>query len=123
MFVFALISAELVLLYAVFWYLFLRDPNSDRKIVGSNWGRYENTPLPDYEPDYPVANNADCEHCGCSGNEHAVKGYMVPRPAEVFFDRKRNRFVTVRRFGQGKNRLASLIQHIDEQLSRLNVHP
>jgi hypothetical protein len=121
MFVFALISAELILLYAAFWYLFLRDPNGDRKIVGSNWGRYENTPLPGYEPDHLISND-DCDHCGCSGTEHAVKGYMVPRPAEVFFDRKKNRFVA-RRFNPGKNRIALLVQRIDEQLSRLNVHP
>lgn len=129
MFVYALIAAELGLLYAVFWYLYLRDAGKSKKFAANTWGRYQNSPLQsrddsfyDVDASSPVA-NLDCQYCGCSETEHAVKGFMLPRPGEMVFDRSKNRFISARKYHRTKQTVASLFQKIDEQLSRLNVRP
>lgn len=125
MFVYALIAAELGLLYVVFWYLYLRDAKKAKRFAATNWGRYQNSPLSVEEilPADSRAASADCQYCGCSETEHAVKGYMVPHPTELVFDRNKNRFISARKYYQTKLSFASLLQKIDEKLSHLNVRP
>lgn len=124
MFVYALIAAELCLLYAVFWYLYLRDAGKAKRITSANWGRYQNSPLSVEEDLLLDARTPDdCQYCGCSETEHAVKGYMVPHPTELVFDRNKNRFISARKYYQTKHTFASFLQKIDEKLSHLNVRP
>lgn len=47
MFAYLIIAAELLVLYTVFWYIFLREPKPYR-IKGEMWGRYENNALARY---------------------------------------------------------------------------
>ncbi|MBC7996522.1 MAG: hypothetical protein IAF58_01165 [Leptolyngbya sp.] len=47
MFAYLLIAAELVVLYTVFWYIFLREPRPYR-IKSEMWGRYESDALARY---------------------------------------------------------------------------
>ncbi len=126
MFVYALIAAELVMLYVVFWYLFLRDPDAARKIAGGTWGGYEKKKD---STRYEAAavqteeDHCDCQYCGCSDAEHAVKAFMVPVPGELVFDRRKNRYISKRKYYRGRSRIANLLQRIDEELSRFNVRP
>jgi len=47
MFAYLIIAAELLVLYTVFWYIFLREPRPYR-IKGEMWGRYEYNALASY---------------------------------------------------------------------------
>ncbi|MBA3856520.1 MAG: hypothetical protein C0507_06365 [Cyanobacteria bacterium PR.3.49] len=47
MFAYLIIAAELLVLYTVFWYIFLREPRPYR-IKGEMWGRYDNNALARY---------------------------------------------------------------------------
>lgn len=122
MFIYAMIAAELVLLYVVFWYLFLRDPDPRRKIAGNTWGAYKNA-LPRYDKEVIVDDPArDDEPCSCEP-EPAVRGFMVPHPRELVFDPRKNKYISVNQYNRSRTRLAIFLQSVDETLSKLNVKP
>lgn len=127
MFVYILITAELAILYTVFWYLYLRAPKHSRRIVGNTWGSY-----------HPAATNGgidasaftsdggvSCAHCYLQGGQQAqmsaVKPFMLPVHDEMMLDLRTNHYVPVPR--KRRPLLASLIQQLDECLSEFNVRP
>jgi hypothetical protein len=99
MFVYLLIAAELGVLYTVYWYLFLYEPQSAHKISAGNrlWGRYER-PV-DYldEPDEPFA-------------DELASDYIL--------DLRTNHYVRISR----QARLECLARQIDRAFAQLKVN-
>jgi|688.fasta_scaffold286179_2 hypothetical protein len=128
MFVYILITAELAILYTVFWYLYLRSPKQSRRIVGTTWGSYnaaDTTGGVDVSG-YSLSNGASCAHCYLQGAQHdhnltAVKPFMLPVHDEMVLDLKTNHYVPSSR--KRRTVLAALIQQLDDCFSEFNVRP
>lgn len=99
MFVFILISAELAILYTVFWYLYLREPRQARRISGDDWGSYNQATTSD----------------GIS----AVKPFMVPQYKEMILDLRTNHYVPLPE--KRRTMLSFFAQQLDDCMSELNV--
>lgn len=115
MFAYAMIAAELVLVYLTFWYLFLRDPEPRRKIAANTWGCYQK----------PIRTecNAVTEHKSTQqGHSECTAGHHG-HPAEMIFDPRNNKYISIKQFNQTQSSVALVLQRIDEFLSRLNVRP
>ena len=126
MFVYLLITAELAILYTVFWYLYLRQPKEARRIVGNTWGSYHPAATSaGIDASFMMDSGASCAHCYVqSGQEptgSAVKPFMVPVHDEMILDLKTNHYVP--NALPQKTVLGSLIQQIDDCLSEMNVRP
>lgn len=120
MFIYTLIVFELVLVYVVFWYLYLHKPAVKRKIKGSAWGRYENSPYTtdggDYYPPTPH---------GRGHNEPSLKQVetvhsFIPYQAEFVLNERTNRYVQQER-SQAQSLLAKMQHTLDSTLGQLNV--
>ena len=101
MFLFLLITAELAILYTVYWYLFTRDPKQARRISAENWGSYN------------VQGTTD------GGAPNAIKQFMVPAKEEMILDLRTNHYVPLP--AQKSNWYSSLLRLLDDCLSELNV--
>jgi hypothetical protein len=113
MFVFALITAELFLLYVAFWYLYLREPGTSGRIKGSLWGTYDESV--DAYGDNSVSAMHQC-HCGPNQHSHSAPAYAQ----EFVLDALTNRYVPVRDSG---SMLVQLADSIDKTFGQLNVRP
>lgn len=125
MFVYILITAELAILYTVFWYLYLRQPKQSRRIVGSTWGSYHPaaTSVADFPAytAYDVGSSTQCYlESAQASRKSAVKPFMLPVHEEMVLDLRSNRYVPVSR---KRTALAALIQQLDDCLSEFNVKP
>ncbi len=111
MFVFLLLTAELMLLYVVFWYLYVRDPKCKEHIKGDLWGAYEGTErLHDY---YPAYKEPACARVDQSAYAHAE---------EFIWDANSSTYVPVSQY-EAMSLLAKMAAQLDRQLSQLNVKP
>ncbi len=111
MFVFLLISAELALLYVVFWYLYVRDPKCKERIKGDLWGAYEGA---DTSQDYcPVYQEPACVKVDQTAYAHAE---------EFIWDSNSNSYIPVSQY-EAMSLLAKMAAQLDRQLSQLNVKP
>lgn len=102
MFVFMLITAELAILYTVYWYLFLRQPETARRISAGNWGSYKNGSTADDTSD-PVR----------------IQSFMLPAEEQMVLDLKTNHYVPLPQ--QKRSFLSVILLHVDDYLSKLNV--
>lgn len=72
MFAYLIIAAELLVLYTVFWYIFLREPRPYR-IKGEMWGRYDNNALARYfeslEHEFNHEFNQEASASPCKGSQ------------------------------------------------------
>lgn len=121
MFVYVLITAELAILYAVFWYLYLRDPLQRRNIVGETWGSYGESALTtcgaeenQYQPCYAQTASQQVE-------SQQVLPFMVPVYDELTLDVRTSRYVPLPR--KQANVFSHFVENLDCQLSTLNVRP
>lgn len=127
MFVYILISAELAILYTVFWYLYLRSPKQARRIVGTTWGSYNpaDTTGGADASQYALNSAASCAQCYVQGAQHshmtAVKPFMLPVHDEMVLDLQTNHYVPSSR--KRRTVLAALIQQLDDCFSEFNVKP
>ena len=115
MFVYLLIAAELAILYTVFWYLYLREPNGSGRIKASMWGNYEKSwRLENSDPGLSLMHA-----CACAPEQtyHAANSAMEN---ELIFDQHTNHYVPVEESGSVLVRMAN---SIDRTLSQLNTRP
>lgn len=120
MFVYVLITAELALLYTVFWYLYLREPKQARTIVADTWGNYSNT---NAAIKNAFRNNAACAqaHSYLEAAPDENRTNTLPIYRELKLDLQTNRYVPV--VEEDKNIFARFIDSLDVNLSALNVKP
>jgi hypothetical protein len=122
-FFYVLITAELTLLYGVFWYLFLREPTHARRIGAETWGMY---------PQYKAAmksgfrtrqNNiaaAQAKYVEVA-HEDPARPVILPVYDEMTLDLRTNRYVPVPEKQQ--TIFGRFIDDLDGQLSTLNIRP
>ena len=125
MFVYGLITAELILLYTVFWYLYLRDPNPSRRIVADNWGNYEAAAITTRGATmtaYEYQSILESKQCKVKelSQERAdyIKPFMVPVYSELTLDVRTNRYVPLE---PKQGFVAQFFDDMNGQLSCLNV--
>ncbi len=75
MLAYVIIAVELLILYTVFWYVFLREPKP-YKIQGNPWGAYNgpNPELRGFVRGFTMPGSADQLHgndCGCQADQKA----------------------------------------------------
>jgi hypothetical protein len=112
MFVYLLIAAELAVLYTVFWYLYVREPQEKRRISANLWGTYEESLVDGrVDPTLPFL----CHH----EEEHQI--YQGAYPAQVrqyILDLSTNHYVPVVENATMLNRVAD---SLDRTFSQLNI--
>lgn len=114
MFVFLIISAELVLVYTAFWYLYLREPAGYGRITASLWGTYIETVDNGFDPSVP-----DMQSCQCSPlREQHYMSYDHRLDFEL--DRCTNHIVPVAESGSV---LVQVANKIDRTFSKANIRP
>ncbi|MBX9686852.1 MAG: hypothetical protein K2X27_09135 [Candidatus Obscuribacterales bacterium] len=124
MFVYLLISAELAILYTVFWYLYLREPSKNRRIGGNTWGSYHPAATNNGANPFALSQGMACAQCYIQGAEHshdmsAVKPFMLPVHDEMVLDQKTSHYVPLA--PRRKTALAAIIQQLDDCFSEFNV--
>lgn len=121
MFVYLLIAFELALVYTVFWYLYLRNPQiKQRKIKGSQWGRYHNSPYTTNGGDYyPIINNEKANKQSADNPMEIIPSF-VSYQAEFVLNERTNRYVREER--QAQSLLNKMAATLDSTLAKLNVH-
>lgn len=120
MFVYLLIAFELALVYTVFWYLYLRNPQmKQRRIKGSQWGTYHNSPYTADGGDYyPIINNEKANKQS-SGNPVETLPSFVSYQAEFVLNERTNRYVREER--QAQSLLSKMAATVDSTLGQLNA--
>ncbi len=131
MFIYLLIAAELAVLYTVFWYLYIREPQCHHRIEGNLWGRYESAlPQSSADPMLPFATGHDGNGLSyvpgfARGEADWKKQFAAAyRPSEEFvLDQITNHYVVQRNALQGRSLILRMAVMLDNTLSQLNVRP
>jgi hypothetical protein len=111
MFVYLLIASELVVLYTVYWYLYVREPRVNRRISANMWGSYEQAADDQFvDPTLAFARHRE-------GFENYSEAY-ASASSEYVLDPVTNHYVRVE---QGDGLLGRISTDFDRQFSRLNV--
>lgn len=96
MFVHLLILSEFLLLFAVFWYLYLREPRPVRKIKSNTWGAYSpSTTL-----------------CRIESADESIHSFVAGQRGEMIFDRRTNRWVPLQSQYADRDGRAELFNNI-----------
>ncbi|HEY9792978.1 MAG TPA: hypothetical protein V6D22_21430 [Candidatus Obscuribacterales bacterium] len=113
MFVYLLIAAEFAVLYTVFWYLYIREPKSERRIKAQMWGSYEEASSAHRaDPTLPFIRHYDAH--SIYDEAYAVDAY------EYVLDQNTNHYVRAQRGGGVLHRMAEVV---DGTFGQLNVKP
>ena len=123
MFVYLLITAELAVLYTVFWYLYVREPKYKRHIAANMWGTYEESLTRDgADPTLPFIQGS-YEHqlyeAYCRGELCAEE---TNSQEEFVWDSSSNHYVPVSQL-RDPAFLTQMAAKLDQTFSQLNVRP
>lgn len=114
MFLYLIIIAELILLYGVFWFFYLRQPRelTKREIDQNLWGNY---------------NGGQANLDRSESRDPHLEGYMVPCRERLIFDSRTNRYVSLPESLVNEvdksDKLVKIGKKITETLDKLNVRP
>lgn len=116
MFVYLLIAAELVLLWIVFWYLYVRDPKHRDVIRPQLWGGYDGSQWGNYaHPRTPVESYQQYQQSCMQELDYA-------HVEELVWDAQGRQYVPVAQ-QEAQNFLNNMAKQLDRQFSELNVKP
>jgi hypothetical protein len=119
MFVYGLIGAELLLLYVVFWYLFVRDPKHKSHIRPNTWGAYKAGAWGVYSRDEQKQQNLDP---WLAYQENYVDHEPNAYAEEFVWNSQMNRYIPASE-QEARSFLGRMADRLDRQLSQLNVKP
>ena len=122
MFFYVLITAELALLYSVFWYLFLREPTHSRRVGADTWGMYPQYRTALKDAGYRNQQQNIAPHfVEVPHTDPSAQPVILPVYDELTLDLRTNRYVPVPEKQQ--NIFGRIVDTVDGQLSYLNIRP